>query len=32
MTVDRDTGQPTTGAGGRAITEAFIAGTQPARQ
>ncbi|MSO61284.1 MAG: PBP1A family penicillin-binding protein [Acidobacteria bacterium] len=32
MTVDRDTGQPSADAGGRAITEAFIAGTQPARQ
>jgi len=32
MTVDRDTGQPSLDGGGRAITEAFISGTQPSRQ
>jgi penicillin-binding protein 1A len=31
MTVDRDNGQPTDGSD-RAITEAFISGTQPSRQ
>ncbi|MFA5909465.1 MAG: PBP1A family penicillin-binding protein [Vicinamibacterales bacterium] len=32
MTVDRDTGEATGDANARAITEAFISGTQPSRQ
>ncbi len=32
MTVDRDTGETTSAANPRAITEAFISGTQPSRQ
>jgi penicillin-binding protein 1A len=32
MTVDRDTGEPQSEPGGRAINEAFISGTQPSRR